>query len=147
MNEMIQEGEFSPLLSRICRTCGVPQAEQWFRTVAACIAEQRGSFTLGNDKLSWLMYDLQYMLYTFAKPRASVKEFLAECPQILFGDAEFHAEGYSADAIADWMEQRAREGSLVQAGIMIGQKNCMVFTAETMEQIVLRCKSLAETTA
>ena len=147
MYDFIQEGEFSPLLSKICRTCGVPQAEQWFRAVAARITAQNGSFTLGNDELSYLMYDLQYMLYSFAKPRAAVKEFLTECPQILFADAEFHAEGYSADAIAAWMEQRAREGRLVQAGIMIGQKNCMVFTMETMEQIVLRCKALAEETA
>ena len=31
----------------------------------------------------------------------------------------------------------------IQAGIMTGQKNCLVFTTETMEQIVNQCKEIA----
>ena len=45
--------------------------------------------------------------------------------------------------MADWMEARVEEGKLIQAGIMTGQKNCLVFTTETMEQIVLQCKKIA----
>jgi hypothetical protein len=56
----------------------------------------------------------------------------------------FSTNGYAPAFVADWMESRTKEGKLVRAGNMIGQKNCMVFTTETMEQIVLKCKEIAD---
>jgi hypothetical protein len=42
------------------------------------------------------------------------------------------------------METRIKEGKLKPAGMMVGQKNSLVFTTEHMEQIVLACKEIAE---
>ena len=142
--QIAEEGEFSPLLIKICRNCGVPQAEQWFRSVARELVEQKGYFGTHEDPLSWLMYDLQYMLYSFAFPKASVKQYLHDYPLILAEDGEFSTNGYAPAFVADWMEARIQEGKLTRAGSMIGQKNCMVFTTESMEQIVLQCKEIAE---
>ena len=141
--QMTEEGDFSPLLIKICRHCGIPQAEQWLRAVARQVVEQKGYFALHEDPLSWLMYDLQYMLYTFAFPKASVKQYLHDYPLILAEDGEFTTNGYAPAFVADWMEARVKEGKLIQAGIMTGQKNCLVFTTETMEQIVNQCKEIA----
>ncbi|MBP3625253.1 MAG: SMI1/KNR4 family protein, partial [Peptococcaceae bacterium] len=142
--QIAEEGEFSPLLIKICRNCGVPQAEQWFRSVARELVEQKGYFGTHEDPLSWLMYDLQYMLYSFAFPKASVKQYLHDYPLILAEDGEFSTNGYAPAFVADWMEARIQEGKLTRAGSMIGQKNCMIFTTESMEQIVLQCKEIAE---
>lgn len=142
--QIAEEGEFSPLLIKICRNCGVPQAEQWIRSTARELVEQKGYFGLHEDSLSWIMYDLEYLLYSFAFPKASVKQYLHDYPLILAEDGEFSTNGYAPAFVADWMESRVAEGKLIQAGVMIGQKNCMVFTTEYMEQIVLQCKAFAE---
>ena len=84
------------------------------------------------------------MLYSFAFPKASVTQYLHDYPLILAEDGEFSTNGYAPAFVADWMESRTKEGKLVRAGNMIGQKNCMVFTTEAMEQIVLKCKEIAE---
>ena len=142
--KMTEEGTFSPLLIRICRNCGIPQAEQWIRSVARKVVEEKNYFALHEDPLSWLMYDLQYLLYSFAFPKASVKQYLHDYPLILAEDGEFCTNGYAPAFVADWMETRIKEGKLIQPGVMIGQKNSLVFTTETMEQIVLQCKAIAE---
>ena len=81
--KMTEEGTFSPLLIKICRNCGIPQAEQWIRSVARKVVEEKNYFALHEDPLSWLMYDLQYLLYSFAFPKASVKQYLHDYPLIL----------------------------------------------------------------
>ncbi len=106
--------------------------------------EEKNLFALHEDALSWLMYDLQYMLYSFAFPKASVKQYLHDYPLILAEDGQFTTNGYAPAFVADWMESRLKEGKLKQAGKMIGQKNCLVFTTEAMEQIVLQCKEIAQ---
>ncbi len=141
--KITEEGEFSPLLVKICRNCGIPQGEQWVRAVARQIVEEKSQFALYDDPLSWLMYDLQYMLYTFAFPKASITHYLHDYPLILAEDGEFSTNGYVPDLVSQWMESRIKEGKLLQAGKMTGQKNCLVFTTETMEQIVLQCKAIA----
>lgn len=141
--QMVEEGDFSPLLIKICRNCGIPQAEQWIRSVARHIVSEKNYFALHEDSLSWLMYDLEYMLYSFAFPKASVKQYLHDYPLILAEDGIFTTNGYAPAFVSDWMEARIKEGTLKQAGIMIGQKNCLIFTTEAMEQIVLQCKSIA----
>ncbi len=141
---MVEEGSFSPLLIKICRNCGVPQAEQWLRAVARQVVEEKNLFALHEDALSWLMYDLQYLLYSFAFPKASVKQYLHDYPLILAEDGQFTTNGYSPAFVAEWMESRVKEGQLLPAGKMIGQKNCLVFTTEAMEQIVLQCKEIAQ---
>ena len=105
---------------------------------------RKNLFALHEDALSWLMYDLQYMLYSFAFPKASVKQYLHDYPLILAEDGQFTTNGYAPAFVADWMESRLKEGKLKQAGKMIGQKNCLVFTTEAMEQIVLQCKEIAQ---
>lgn len=140
---MVEDGDFSPLLIKICRHCGIPQAEQWIRSVARQLVEEKNLFALHEDPLSWLLYDLQYMLYSFAFPKASVKQYLHDYPLILAEDGQFTTNGYAPAFVADWMESRVKDGKLVQAGQMIGQKNCLVFTTEAMEQIVLQCKEIA----
>ena len=113
------------------------------RAVARQIVEEKSQFALYDDPLSWLMYDLQYMLYTFAFPKASITLELHDYPLILAEDGEFSTNGYVPDLVSQWMETRIKEGKLLQAGKMTGQKNCLVFTTETMEQIVLLCKAIA----
>lgn len=142
--QIVEEGDFSPLLIKICRNCGVPQAEQWVRAVAREIVEQKIYFALHEDPLSWLMYDLEYLLYSFAFPKATVKQYLHDYPLILAEDGEFTTSGYAPAFVAEWMETRIREGKLKPAGMMVGQKNSLVFTTEHMEQIVLACKEIAE---
>ena len=140
--QIVEEGAFSPLLAKICRNCGIPQAEQWVRSAARQIVEEKGYFALHEDAHSWLLYDLQYMLYSFAFPRASFKQYLHDYPLILAEDGLFSTNGYAPAFVADWMETRISEGKLKQAGKMIGQKNCLVFTTEAMEAIVQQCKEI-----
>ena len=90
------------------------------------------------------MYDLEYLLYSFAFPKATVKQYLHDYPLILAEDGEFTTSGYAPAFVAEWMETRIREGKLKPAGMMVGQKNSLVFTTEHMEQIVLACKEIAE---
>ncbi len=142
--QLVEEGDFSPLLIKMCRNCGLPQAEQWMRSVARQVVEEKNYFALHEDPLSWLMYDLEYLLYSFAFPKASVKQYLHDYPLILAEDGEFTTNGYAPAFVADWMESRIKEGKLKPAGIMVGQKNSLVFTTESMEQIVLQCKAIAE---
>lgn len=141
--QITEDGVFSPLLTKICRNCGIPQAEQWLRSVARHIVEEKNYFALHEDALSWLMYDLQYLLYSFAFPKASIKQFLHDYPRILAEDGVFTTNGYAPAFVADWMEQRMKEEKLKPAGQMVGQKNCLIFTTETMEDIVKQCKEIS----
>lgn len=141
--QITEDGTFSPLLMKICRNCGIPQAEQWIRSTARHIVEEKNYFALHEDPLSWLMYDLQYFLYSFAFPKASITQFLHDYPLILAENGEFSTNGYAPAYIADWMETRVKEGVLKPAGKMVGQKNCFIFTVEAMERIVNQCKSIS----
>lgn len=140
---LVEEGAFSPLLVKICHNCGLPQAKQWLRAAARQVVEENGRFTLQEDPASWLLYDLQYLLYSFAFPKASFKQYLRDYPLILAEDGQFTTGGYTPAFVARWMERRVGAGELIQAGKMTGQKNCLVFTVPFMEQIVLACKDAA----
>ena len=85
-----------------------------------------------------------WRLRLWSFPKASVKQYLHDYPLILAEDGEFSTNGYAPACVADWVEARIQEGKLTRAGSMIGQKNCMIFTTESKEQIVLQCKEIAE---
>ena len=139
---LVEYGNLSPLLSKMCVKCGLPDAELWIRSVARHLVEKKGFFGLHEDELSWHMYDLEYLLYSFSFPKATVKQYLHDYPLILAEDGEFTTNGYAPAFVADWMEHRTEEGKLIQAGIMPGQKNCLVFTTEAMLEVVNKTKEI-----
>ena len=140
--EIIENGDFSPLLIKICRNCGIPQAEQWLRAAARNLLEKKGYFSLQDDPESWLLYDLQYLFYSLSFPKATVTQYLHDYPLILSEDGVFSTNGYTPEYLSAWMENRVREKKLVPAGKMIGQKNCLIFPTEEMESLVYHCKEI-----
>lgn len=116
----VAHGKFSPLLEELCsRVIELEQVGQKIRSICTLIVEEKGHFSFHADELSYVMYDVQFWLYTRANPDTSRDQFVAVYPNIIvFGD-EFGQGGYAPSFITDWLDIRMQEGRIVHENEMI----------------------------
>ncbi|SKB01359.1 SMI1 / KNR4 family (SUKH-1) [Sporosarcina newyorkensis] len=118
--EKVAHGKFSPLLKELCsRVTEVEQVEQKIRSICTRIVEEKGHFSFHADELSYVMYDVQFWLYTKSYPETNRDQYVDVYPNIIvFGD-EFGQGGYAPSFITDWLDYRTKEGRIVQDHGMI----------------------------
>ncbi|MGR6899173.1 SMI1/KNR4 family protein [Rummeliibacillus sp. BSL5] len=113
--DKVAHGKFSPLLEELCsRVTEVDQVEQKIRTICTQICEEKGNFSFQADKLSYLMYDVQFWLYTKSYPDTSRDQYVAAYPKIIAFGGEFGQGGYAPSFITDWLDVRKKEGRIIQ---------------------------------
>lgn len=111
----VAHGKFSPLLAELClRVTEVNQVEQKIRKICTRIVEAKGGFSFHADKLSYVMYDVQFWLYTKAYPNTSREQYVAAYENIIAFGGEFGQGGYAPSFVTDWLDLRLQEGLIVQ---------------------------------
>jgi len=111
----VSHGKFSPLLAELCNQVSeVEQIEQKIRSICTRIVEEKGHFSFHADELSYLMYDVQFWLYTKSYPDTSREQYLAIYEKMIAFGGEFGQGGYAPGWITEWLDRRMQEGRIVQ---------------------------------
>lgn len=127
----VAHGKFSPLLEELCaRIIEVEQIEQKIRRICTRIVEEKGHFSFHADELSYLMYDVQFWLYTKSYPDTSREQYLAIYDKMIAFGGEFGQGGYAPGWITEWLDRRMQEGRIVQ------DNGRLRFTDQSAEELV-----------
>jgi len=127
----VAHGKFSPLLEELCaNVIEVDQIEQRIRRICTQIVEAKGHFSFHADERSYLMYDLQFWLYTKSYPETSREQYLGIYEKMIAFGGEFGQGGYAPSFISDWLDRRKKEGRIVQVN------GHLRFTEQSIEELV-----------
>ncbi|MBW4085789.1 Imm51 family immunity protein [Paenibacillus sp. S150] len=111
----VSHGAFSPLLAELCsKVTELDDIEGIIRTICTAIVEEKGHFSLHADERSVLLYDVQFWLYTKACPDTSRTEYLEAYSKMIAFGGEFGTGGYAPSFISDWLDERIRQGMIVE---------------------------------
>ncbi|MGN7399872.1 SMI1/KNR4 family protein [Cytobacillus praedii] len=133
--DRVEHGKFSPLLEELCsQVTEVNQVEQKIRYICTRIVEEKGHFSFHADELSYVMYDVQFWLYTNSYPNTSREQYLAAYEKIIAFGGEFGQGGYAPSFITDWLIHRIKEGRIVQ------DHGIIQFTNSYAEEVITKLK-------
>lgn len=108
--DKVEQGLFSTALHSVLGT----GEGAVLRALCRRITQEKGYFSLHDDDLSLLVYDLLFLLVTRAGQRRDRDSYLRFFPDLLiFGDGTFKTGGYAPVFVADWLERRISEGDIV----------------------------------
>ncbi|NOU79875.1 tetratricopeptide repeat protein [Paenibacillus sp. LMG 31459] len=138
----VAAGQFSPLLQELCdKATGVDNIDGIIRGICTAIVEEKGHFSLHADERSALMYDLQFWLYTSAYPQTNRDQYLEVYSKIIAFGGEFSTGGYAPGFISDWLDERVRQGMIVES------EGTLRFTDIAEEQLLAKLKEAEATEA
>ncbi|MFJ5792659.1 SMI1/KNR4 family protein [Lysinibacillus sp. NPDC093197] len=113
--DKVARGKFSPLLEELCtQVTEVAQVEQKIRNICTRIVEEKGHFSFHADELSYVMYDVQFWLYTKSYPDTNYDQYVSIYQNIIAFGGEFGQGGYAPAFITDWLDNRLKEGRIVK---------------------------------
>ncbi len=102
-------------MEELCsRVTEVDQIEMKIRTVCTKIVEEKGYFSFHANELSYLMYDVQFWLYTKSYPETNREQYLAVYEKMIAFGGEFGQSGYAPSSISEWLDRRKQEGGIVK---------------------------------
>jgi len=113
----VEHGSFSSYLSELCNSFNrLPNIETIIRNVAKEVVNQKGYFALYEDELSYLLYDIQFWMYTNNMMVSSIDQFLDNYNKImtLNDDGEFTIGSYDPDFIKEWINSRCEQGIILK---------------------------------
>ncbi|MEO3944853.1 SMI1/KNR4 family protein [Gorillibacterium sp. CAU 1737] len=111
----VAHGAFSPLLAELCANATeVESLEQKIRTICTQVVEEKGHFSFHADERSYLMYDVQFWLYTKSYPDTDRAKYLDIYKDMIAFGGEFGQRGYAPSWITSWLDQRMEEGRIIQ---------------------------------
>lgn len=121
--EMIRNASFSPMLTEGLTNCDNPETTgKWIRTICEKIVEEKGYFALHDDELSYLLYDIQFWLYSCSHEKFDKETYLSDYDaMIAFGGTREEKEelggtlntgGYGPSFVHAWLDKRLNEGSI-----------------------------------
>ncbi|MEC0332671.1 hypothetical protein P4H42_24105 [Paenibacillus macerans] len=103
------------------------------RAICTRIVEAKGGFSFHADELSYVMYDVQFWLYTKSYPDTRHDQYVAAYENITAFGKEFGQGGYAPSFITDWLDVRMKEGRIVQDHGMIRFTDS--YAAEVIEKL------------
>jgi hypothetical protein len=114
--EMIEQAQFSPLLQQLCNShTQHTDIEEIIRKISKAVLEEKNYFALHADPLSYLLYDIQFMLYSETHSLISMKEYLETYPSMMTFEGEFSTGGYSPSFVQDWAKEKTKNQQVVQS--------------------------------
>ncbi|ASJ56495.1 glucan biosynthesis protein [Brevibacillus formosus] len=132
--DKVAHGKFSSLLEELCTPVSeVEQIDQKIRSICTRIVEEKGYFSFHSDELSYLMYDVQFWLYTKSYPDTTREQYLAVYEKMIAFGGEFGQGGYAPGWISEWLDRRKKEGRIVQENGHIRFTD--QFAAEVIQQL------------
>ncbi|MNJ48745.1 hypothetical protein D3C77_439480 [compost metagenome] len=138
----VANGQFSPLLAELCSYVEdakvIEGIEGKIRAVCRKVVEEKGHFSFHADELSYLMYDVQFWLYTNVYPKPTREGYLGDYDKMIAFGGEFSQGGYAPGWITEWLDLRISEGRIKNEN---GQ---LVLTEEAREDVVSRLVAAAK---
>lgn len=133
--DKVTDGKFSPLLEELCaNVTEVEQVDQKIRSICTRIVEEKGHFHFHADELSFVMYDVQFWLYTRSYPDTSRDQYVSVYQNIIAFGGEFGLGGYGPSFITDWLDHRIKEGRIAQ------DHGIIRFTDSYTEEVINKLK-------
>lgn len=131
--EIISKGRFSNLLQSLMKGHSEYDFESVIREVCKELTEQKGYFSLHSDDLSYLLYDIQFLLFSSVHNVKSKEDYFDKYPSMIaFSDGEFSTGGYAPDFIKDWMEERLSNQQIIRKGLF----SALRFSGEFTDQLL-----------
>jgi hypothetical protein len=113
----IDSASFSTQLTRLVAKRRETDFGSIIRTVCRQIAVEKGYFALHADDKSYLLYDIQFFLYSAARGVKTQEQYLTAYPQMIaFGDGELTTGGYGPGFIEEWFENRRTSRDIIARG-------------------------------
>ena len=113
--EMAKHGAFSDILTTLCHQVDdALNIEQVIREIARQIIEDKGFLALHADERSYLLYDIQFWLYSNAHPQVTQTEYLKAYESMIAFGGQFSTGGYAPGFIEDWLAARIGQGMIVE---------------------------------
>ncbi|MFM9279689.1 SMI1/KNR4 family protein [Paenibacillus jiagnxiensis] len=135
----VAHGRFSPLLAELCaQVTEVEQIEQKIRKICTRIVEEKGHFSFHADERSYLMYDVQFWLYTKSYPDTDRQQYLDVYPKMIAFGGEFGQGGYAPSWITGWLDQRKREDRIKQ------ENGHLRFTDQAKAEVIRALENLTD---
>lgn len=129
--KMIEQGKFSELLSKlVANITQVNDIEGKIRFICTQIVNNKDCFALHDDELSYLMYDLQFWLYSNTFPNVNKKKFIEDYPKMIAFGGDFSTGGYGPSFFTDWLDDR------IQKGIIVDKENQIYFSERATADII-----------
>lgn len=106
----VNEGNFSPEMALLMAQYNEIDFNKILRNLGRTITLEKGHFSLHEDPLSYLMYDIQFLLYTHARGRVSRSQYLMDYPKLIaLSSGTFSTGGYAPAFVEKWLDQRIAE--------------------------------------
>jgi hypothetical protein len=132
--EMVKSAPFSELLATLCANSDNPaEMEQWIRGIAEEIVQENGYFVLGYGDRSYLLFDIQFWLYTHTYPETTKEVYLKEYPRMIAFGGTFSTGGYNSNSVKDWLDKRKKQGEI------INKNGCLALTEQAKQQLMEKC--------
>lgn len=133
--QRVNEGGFSSDLALLMAQYHTINFNDIIRNICRKLTVEKGYFALHADELSYLMYDLQFLLFTHGRGKVRQAQFLEEYPRLIaLGDGEFTTEGYAPSFVSDWLSERIKEKKIVKS-FWGGLKFSESYEAELLDEI------------
>jgi SMI1-KNR4 cell-wall len=133
----IDRGSFSKRLADLIAKCRESDFGPIIRRVCRSLTTEKGYFALHADEKSYLMYDIQFYLYTHSHPVKSEQAYLTDYPDMIaMGDGELTTGGYAPNFVKDWFGKRRAAGDIVATrarGLAFSQSFLKTFRARLRE--------------
>lgn len=110
----VERGAFSSSLEQACAASGLPDVRATLRALAGRIVDQKRHFSLHDDALSVLMYDLLFWLHSSAKEVPTPERYLQDYPQLVVFGGTFSTGGYAPGFVQDWLRERLASKDIVR---------------------------------
>jgi hypothetical protein len=132
---VIDTGKFSALLADLCLKSGLPGIKPAIRRICKAILAEKGYFALHADALSYLVYDLQFLLFSTQNAVTGKGQYLKMYPAMLAlpTDGEFTTGGYAPGFVEAWFEDRT------QTGKIISRSERLLLSPEYREELEKKC--------
>lgn len=113
----IDAGKFSDLLANLCRKSNLPGIEPAIRRICKAILAEKGYFALHADALSYLVYDIQFLLFSDQNVVTGKEQYLKIYPSMLAlpTDGEFTTGGYAPAFVEDWFKERVQTRKIISS--------------------------------
>ena len=115
--EKVRTAEFSEtLLSMIENTKVDFDIGAQIRKISEAIVEEKGHFSLHDDALSNLLYDVQFWLYSNENPKVIREHYFTDYPEIIALADGFSTGGYADSFLKNWLDTSIQNGDILELG-------------------------------
>jgi hypothetical protein len=110
---ILETGRFSALLQEFIEREDRINFDKILRAILIELTRSKGYFALHDDPSSFLVYDIQFFLFSRYRHLSSKEEYLKEYPKMIaLGDGEITTRGYAPGFVDDWYNKRWSEQSI-----------------------------------